>query len=134
MDEDQPAPETAGFGRRLTATVVDLVLAALVAALFTRPHPPGSSWSTAAWVIAHTLFVGFFSETPGMRLLGLRCRTPDGQAPGILRALLRAVLIALVVPVLLTDATGQRWHDRLAGTTVLRVPRRPRNAPPITRS
>jgi uncharacterized RDD family membrane protein YckC len=131
MDDDRPAPpvpSTAGFGRRLGATVIDLVLAGLVAALFTRPHLPGSSLSTGVWIVAHTFFVGFFGETPGMRLLGLHCTTPAGRVPGPPRALLRAVLILLIVPVLLTDETGRRWHDRLAGTTVGRQPRDTRAA------
>jgi uncharacterized RDD family membrane protein YckC len=117
VDADRPA--TAGFGRRLGGFAIDGVLAALVAALFTRPDPPGP-WSTLVFVVAHTLFVGFFGETPGMRLVGLRCTTPSGRNPGPLRALGRAILLVLLIPALLTDSTGRRWHDRLAGTDVVR--------------
>ncbi|GAA3387380.1 RDD family protein [Cryptosporangium minutisporangium] len=110
---------TASFGRRAAAFLVDGVLCAMVAGLFTYPDPPGG-WSTLVFLVAYTLFVGLFAESPGMRLLKLRCEgVADGRPIGLFRALLRTLLIILLIPALLTTADGRRWHDKIAGSTVV---------------
>ena len=109
-----------GFGRRFAAFVIDCVLAVLVAGLFTRPEPP-KLWSAAVLFLAYTFFTGFFSQTPGMRLLGIGCvRVSDGQPLGIPRAALRALLLQLLIPAAVLDQDGRGWHDRLAGSVVVR--------------
>lgn len=110
----------AGFGRRLAALAIDCVLAALVATLFTRPDPPGLA-SAAVFFLAHTFFVGLFGQTPGMRLLGIGCARFGGGGPvGIPRAALRALLLQLVLPAVVMDRDGRGWHDRAAGSVMVR--------------
>ena len=114
---------TASFGRRAAAFLVDGVLCAMVAGLFTYPDPPGG-WSTLVFLVAYTLFIGLFAESPGMRLLRIRCEgVADGRPIGLFRALLRTALIILLVPALLTTADGRRWHDKVTGAIVLRTSR-----------
>lgn len=121
-----PQPATlipASFGRRLVALLLDCAACVGVAVLFSRPDPPGLL-SALVFFLAHTVFVGLFAETLGMRLLGLRCvRRSDGAQLGLAKAALRALLLQLVVPALLTDADGRRWHDRVAGSAVVRIRR-----------
>jgi len=113
----------ASFGRRLAALIVDCVLAAGVAALFSQPDPPGLL-SALVFFLAYTFFTGLFAETIGMRLLGLQClRWPDGARLGLLRAASRTLLLQLMVPALLVDAAGRGWHDRAVGSVVIRVPK-----------
>ncbi len=110
----------AGFGRRLAALAIDCVLAALVAALFTRPEPP-KLVSALVFFVAHAFFVGFFGQTLGMRLLGIGCvRVADGRPIGIPRAALRAILLQLVLPAAVADSDGRGWHDRAAGSVMVR--------------
>ena len=116
-------PPLASFGRRAAAFVVDAVLCAMVAGLFTYPNPPGG-WSTVVFLVAYTLFIGVFGESPGMRLLKIHCEgVADARPIGLGRALLRTVLIILLVPALLITSDGRRWHDKVTGAVV--TPHRP---------
>jgi uncharacterized RDD family membrane protein YckC len=111
----------ASFGRRLAALIVDCLLSVGVAALFSRPDPPGLL-GAVVFFVSYTLFLGLFAQSPGMRLLGLRCvrTTGDGRI-GIPRAALRTALLQLVVPAVLTDSRGRAWHDRAAESAVVRA-------------
>jgi uncharacterized RDD family membrane protein YckC len=76
-------------------------------------------------------FVGFWTwrgQTPGMMLFGLRvARETDGANPGLARSLLRYVgyvlsWIALFIGFIWVafDSRKQGWHDKIAGTVVVR--------------
>ncbi|HEV2089151.1 MAG TPA: RDD family protein [Cryptosporangiaceae bacterium] len=111
----------ASFGRRLAALAVDAVLSVLVASLFTRPDAP-RLWSAIVLFGVYAFFVGFFGQTPGMRLLGIACvRLADGRPLGLPRAALRALLLQALVPAVMLDPDGRGWHDRAAGSVVIRV-------------
>ena len=107
-------------------------LAALVASLVGGLRPAwlvgtllGSGWL----LIAGSYFVLFWSsagQTPGMRLLHLRVRGPDGEAPSVGRSLVRlfGLVLAIVpmfagfVPVVFSERR-RGLQDFLAGTVVL---------------
>ena len=104
--------------RRFAALMIDWLLCVLVAGLFadprTVPWPP-----VLILVFEYGFFVGLFRQTPGMWLLRIRCvDIRDGGAIGVLRATLRGVLLALVVPPLIMDADRRGLHDRAAGSVV----------------
>jgi uncharacterized RDD family membrane protein YckC len=76
-------------------------------------------------------FVGFWTwrgQTPGMMLLGLRvARETDGTLPGLVRSILRYVGFFIAqLPLFLGliwvafDSRKQGWHDKIAGTVVVR--------------
>ena len=114
------AREPAGFGRRLAALIVDCVLAVLVAGAFTYPAAP-RIWSAVVLFVSYTFFTGLFSQTIGMRLLRIGVVRVDGGGPiGIPRAALRALLLQLFVPAVILDKDGRGWHDRAAGSIVVR--------------
>jgi uncharacterized RDD family membrane protein YckC len=112
----------ASLGRRFGALFIDWLLCLLVARLFADPVTEG--WApVGVLIVEYTLFVGFFGQTPGMRLLRLRCLgAGTGRPVGAVRALLRAVLLALVVPALVMDRDRRGLHDRAAGTIVTGPP------------
>lgn len=65
--------------------------------------------------------------SPGKRMLGLRIVTESGQAPGIWRGFARTVgMMVGALPLLLGylwmlwDGKRQTWHDKMAGTYVVR--------------
>lgn len=105
---------------------------ALVASLVGGVHPEwltgallGSGW----WLVVGTYFVLFWSaagQTPGMRLLRVRVRGPDGGTPSITRSVVRlfGLMLAIVplfagfIPVLFTERR-RGLPDFLAGTVVL---------------
>nr|MDT0658915.1 RDD family protein [Micromonospora sp. DSM 115978] len=107
------------LARRFGALMIDWVLCLFVAMLFSDPLRDG--WAPVLVLIAvYGFFIGLFGQTPGMRLTGLACVAyPDGGRIGVLRALLRGVLLALVVPALIMDERRRGWHDRAAGSILV---------------
>jgi len=96
-----------------------LVASFLVDSLTANPWP-----QLAVFVLAHALFVGLFGQTVGMALFRIRCVSiADGGAVGIPRSLLRALLLALVIPAMISDGDGRGVHDRVAGSVVVTLSR-----------
>jgi uncharacterized RDD family membrane protein YckC len=117
----------AALGRRLLALLVDCVLAALVTTLFVHPgtltpeHVQSLNyWSLLAWYLITVIGTGFFGVTPGMLLLGIQVARVDGGSMLLpLRAMVRAALVAVIVPAVVWDGDRRGLHDRAAGTIVL---------------
>ena len=122
---DLRSAEPASLARRFGALMIDWLLCLLISGLFANPRTDG--WApVSVLVLEYTFFVGFFGQTPGMRLLRLRClNAATGRPVGPIRALVRAVLLALVVPALVMDDQRRGWHDRAAGTIVTGPPAMP---------
>jgi uncharacterized RDD family membrane protein YckC len=66
--------------------------------------------------------------SPGKRLLGLRIVTIEGRAPGLGRGFARTTATLLSIFVLFLgyfwaawDRRHQTWHDRIAGTYVIKI-------------
>jgi uncharacterized RDD family membrane protein YckC len=115
-----------GFGRRLAALAVDWGLAYLITALVTGAGPladPTFSWRVlGVWFLLTAVPVAVFGASAGQVLLGVRVASLGSAAVvGVPRALLRTLLIAVVVPPLVTDADGRGWHDRATRTVVVRT-------------
>lgn len=161
---DRPAVAPAPLGRRIGARVVDVVVAGWVLAFVAiemdgrllggdvwarRPiaavTPEGTRLAVIAGLVLIVLEVlptALWGRSPGKALLGVRCVGIDtGRAPGLLRAVLRALLVygwaaipvvgwLLPVSITLTTflAAGSRGvHDRLAGTVVVDAAPQPGN-------
>jgi uncharacterized RDD family membrane protein YckC len=86
--------------------------------------------AACAWAaVVGTYFVLFWTttgQTPGMRLMGVRLMTRDGQYPGVPRAIVRLIGLGLaIVPLFLgfvpalLDARRRALQDFMAGTVVL---------------
>jgi uncharacterized RDD family membrane protein YckC len=115
-----PGLVPAGFGRRTVAFLIDAILCGLVASLFTAPELP-KNWSLLVFVVMYPVFIGFFGQSPGLRLLGLRCEgIADGRPIGFFRAALRTVLICVLIPALLPGPDGRPWHDKIVGSILVR--------------
>jgi len=117
---DLTASTMASFSRRLGALLIDWVLCTVVASLLVvdlRANP----WpQLGVFVLVNAFFLGLFGQTPGMALLRIRCVSlADGGAIGLPRAIVRAVLLALVIPALINDGDGRGLHDRAARSVVL---------------
>ncbi|MCP2338539.1 RDD family protein [Actinomadura rupiterrae] len=115
----------ATYGRRIVALLVDLLVAALVGALFAK----ALHWSPATRSIANTgvfaamvwLLTATLGVTIGKRLCGLRVVRLDGRPVGFLWGLVRTFLLVLVVPALIWDRDYRGLHDRAANTVVVRA-------------
>jgi uncharacterized RDD family membrane protein YckC len=118
---DLAQTETAGFGRRFGGLLIDWALCTLVASLLVA-HLRTNPWpQLGVFVLVHAFFVGLFGQTPGMWLTRIRCVSiTDGGAIGLPRAILRALLLALVIPAVISDGDGRGLHDRAAGSIMVR--------------
>lgn len=110
------------LARRFGALVVDWVLCLLVSNFFGNPLRDG--WPPVlVLIVEYAFFVGLFAQTPGMWITRLRCVSyADGGRIGVLRALLRGVLLCLLVPPLLMDGNRRGLHDRATGSVVVAAP------------
>jgi uncharacterized RDD family membrane protein YckC len=117
---EQEKPTTsASLGRRFGALFIDWLLCVGVS-LFFEPMTRVGWIPLGILVLEYAFFIGLFAQTPGMRLLGLKCVSfTTGGRIGIPRAFLRGVLLALVLPPLLMDGQQRGLHDRLAGSIVV---------------
>lgn len=116
------ATTPASFGRRLGALVIDWAASTLVASLFVASLRENPWPQLGVFVLAHAFFVGLFGQTLGMALFRIRCvSVSDGGAVGIPRGLLRAVLLGLLIPAMISDGEGRGLHDRAAGSAMVRV-------------
>lgn len=117
----------ATFGRRLAAYAVDSVLANAIALAFVRPGEEGWGLAVlAAFTGQYLFFVAVAGQTLGMRLLGLRVAVlaqsgASPQVPGLPRTAVRTGLLLLLLPAIVWDADNRGFHDKAAGTAVLRT-------------
>ena len=113
------------LGRRVVAVLIDWLASSLVSAAFFAHDP----WATlGVFTAEQVLLVGTLGASFGHALAGLRVRrlVPHGRSaapealPGPRAALVRAVLLAVVIPATVYDADQRGLHDRAAGTVLLR--------------
>jgi hypothetical protein len=115
----------ASMGRRLVALMIDWLicygLAALALGLGLYSERMLATAVLVIWFLLGLVAVRLFSFTPGQLALGLQLAAVDERLPiGIGRLAVRGLLVALVIPALLTDADGRGIQDRLTGTAVVR--------------
>ncbi|QEE61335.1 RDD family protein [Salinibacterium sp. dk2585] len=105
-------------GRRIAALAIDFAIAAILWAAFF----PNEQWaSTLIFVGMQILFIPLLSGGIGHLCVGLRVVTLNGTWVGVLRPIIRTLLLALLVPALIWDADQRGLHDKLAGTVLVRV-------------
>jgi uncharacterized RDD family membrane protein YckC len=115
----------AGFGLRFLAFLVDGALADLLALAVNggfHAGPRQNLTSYLAFLLIELVFVGVVGQTPGMRILRIGVARADRQGRASFGwVVVRTVLLATVIPAVITDASGRAMHDRAAGTVTLRT-------------
>lgn len=115
-------PETgprsvARLGRRIAALAIDWAVAVALSAAF---FGYDSLATLLIFVGLQVLFTVVVNASLGHALLGLRVVPMAGGLLGVWRPVVRALLIALVIPPMLFDENNRGLHDRAAGTILLR--------------
>ncbi len=110
--------------RRAAALLVDWFISYGLAGLgLSLGAFSGAFLSTAVlliWFLMGVLSVRLFGFTPGQFLLRLRVASVDNRVHvGTGRAAARGLLLASVIPALITDVEGRGLQDRLTGTAVV---------------
>lgn len=115
-------PETgsrsvARLGRRFGALAIDWGIAVALSAAF---FGYDSLVTLLLFVGLQVLFTVVINASIGHAVLGMRVVPMAGGLLGVWRPIVRALLIALVIPALLFDENQRGLHDRAAGTILLR--------------
>lgn len=115
----------AGFPNRLGAVLLDIVLVALVGSVLDLD----GSVSFALFLAYHVVFWGWKGTTVGGIVCQLRVIRTDGAPLRFSDALIRGLAAIFSVMVVglgwlwfVWDVHRQAWHDKIAGTYVVRVP------------
>ncbi|GAA1479170.1 RDD family protein [Nocardioides aestuarii] len=117
--------ETATWGRRILALVVDWLasygVAELLVATGVLPGNPASIATMGVFVLESALLTAFVGGSFGKLATRLRVVQADGtpRPPDLVRAVARSVLICLVVPPLVFRRDGRGLHDMVAGTATV---------------
>lgn len=130
--------QNAGFGIRLGAYIIDAIIIGIVVAIVTAigrainsDALTGLSTGTGG-VVGFVYLVYFWAttgQTPGKRVLGLRVVGRDGRTGGIgwgpaivrwIGYLIGGAIFFLGFLWIIWDNQKQGWHDKLAGTHVVR--------------
>ena len=115
------------MGRRIAALFVDWLIAYGLAALAMTigwvTMPMLSTAVLVIWFVLGSASVRLFGFTPGQFALGLIVVPVDNRLHvGLGRALARGLLIALVIPPLITDTDLRGLQDRLTNTALVIPP------------
>jgi uncharacterized RDD family membrane protein YckC len=99
--------------------LIDWILCLLVSSFYADPRVV--AWpAVVVLILEYAIFLGFFAQTPGMRIMKLRCvDIDDNGAIGVLRAAIRGAMLALVIPGLIMDAQRRGLHDRVARSIII---------------
>ena len=137
-----PAVVNAGFFRRLAAFFIDWLVLSVIADIFrfvytmgSRTEPGGiplnlaMGLSTTLFLLYFTLFTGDGGQTLGKMAVGVRVRRLDGSPMTHGRAFLRTLgyFVSFFFGTFLGfiwalwDRKKQGWHDKIAGTEVIKV-------------
>ena len=109
-------------GRRIVALLIDWGSAMLITLLFASYNSFTYTWLTpVVFLVLQVIFIPTIGGSIGHRLLGMRVLALAGGWVGIWRPIVRSVLLTLVIPALVWDSDQRGFHDKIAGTILLRV-------------
>lgn len=117
--------ETASWGRRLSALVVDWFASILVVMTVLGPVGWSSNryaglYTTAVFLAESAVLTSLAGGSFGKLMTRLRVVRVGATGPvDLLRSVLRAALVCLVVPPLVFRADGRGLHDLAAGTATV---------------
>jgi uncharacterized RDD family membrane protein YckC len=120
--------ETASWGHRIAALVVDWLASTLVVVAILGP----SGWSSSrtsgfdtlgVFVLESAFFMALLGGSFGQLVTRLRVIRVDGSRRplSLLMALLRQVLICLVIPPIVFRPDGRGLHDLACGSATVRL-------------
>ncbi|QYF74827.1 RDD family protein [Cryobacterium sp. PAMC25264] len=109
-------------GRRILALVIDWAIAVGLACLiwgYTLLDYDGFV-VLGVFVLLQAVLLATLGASIGHLLVGLRLISLSGGPVGVWRPLVRSVLLGLAVPALVWDSDQRGFHDKIAGTVLIR--------------
>jgi uncharacterized RDD family membrane protein YckC len=111
----------ARVGRRIAAIFADWAIANVIALLAGPYASPAQSWTTlGVFALMQVLLIPTIGGSFGHRLLGMRLAAVHGGWVGPWRPVVRTLLLLLVIPALVWDSDQRGFHDKVAGTVLIR--------------
>lgn len=105
-------------GRRIVGIAIDWALAVLISVAFFHYD----AWATLViFAVMQVVFIPTIGGSIGHRVVGLRLVPLTGGWVGVWRPLVRTVLLAIVIPALVWDSDQRGFHDKVAGTVLIRA-------------
>jgi len=81
----------------------------------------GDVWVTLALFAAlQVVFIALVSGSIGHLVFGMRVVPVTGGWVGVLRPVMRTLLLCIVIPAVIWDQDQRGMHDRLSGTVLVR--------------
>ncbi|NQX10145.1 RDD family protein [Microbacteriaceae bacterium VKM Ac-2855] len=115
---DSGPMSVARVGRRFAALAIDVTVPALFSLVFFGYD----RWaSLILFVILQSVFIPTIGGSIGHRLLGMRVVALRGGWVGLWRPVVRTVLLAVLIPALVWDSDQRGFHDKVAGTVLVRL-------------
>lgn len=107
------------LGRRILGLCIDWAIAMLVAWLVTRHY--GGLMVYPFFAAIQILGIWALGGSIGHRAVGLRLSALPGYRPAFWRPVVRSILLAIVIPALVWDSDQRGFHDKIAGTVLVRA-------------
>ena len=114
---EQGSGSVARAGRRILGICIDWAIALLLSYAFFS-HNSGAT--LGIFVALQILFIPTIGGSVGHRVVGLRCVKLGGGWIGIWRPIVRSLLLSIVIPAVIWDSDQRGFHDKIAGTILLR--------------
>ncbi|GAA1444977.1 RDD family protein [Leifsonia poae] len=109
-------------GRRIGALVIDWGLAYLISWGLFRHDGTADGWTTLGiFALMQIVFIPTIGGSIGHRVFGMRVVALKGGWIGIWRPIVRTLLLCVVVPALVWDSDQRGFHDKIAGTVLIRA-------------
>ena len=107
------------LGRRIVALIIDWAMSMLISWLITRQY---GGWGVyPVFAALQMLSMWALGGSIGHRIVGLRLSALPGSRAAFWRPAVRSILLALVVPALVWDSDQRGFHDKIAGTVLVRA-------------
>ena len=104
-------------GRRLLGFAIDWAIAIGVSAVFFGYDPAAN---LIIFVILQIVFIPTIGASIGHRVVGLRVISIHGGWVGLWRPVVRSALLGIAIPALVWDSDQRGFHDKIAGTALIR--------------
>lgn len=111
----------ARLGRRIFGIIIDWTCALMITMLVPVEPRYESLITGAIFVIMQCVFIPTIGGSIGHRVTGMRIIKLGGGWVGLWRPAVRTLLIMLILPVLVWDSDQRGFHDKIAGTALVRA-------------
>lgn len=112
----------ASYGQRIGAIMVDWFIATGMTWFIVGTIESGAQWLVlTVFGLFHWFGIAFLGTTVGKAIFRTQVVQVGGARTGMLKALIRTVLLLIVIPVVIVDGDGRGLHDKVAGTVEIRM-------------